>query len=719
MVKRIFFAICSLLIFPQLNSYASNEITLYVALDGNDTNSGSIDKPLATASKALEVVSILKRENENASIKVIFKEGVYYSSKPQMLSSNQSGTKCNPVVFAGLDRNKVVFHGGSKLDGNHFYLCKNKEIQRRLPEEAQGKVWVIDLKKEGITDYGVMKQHGFGTVPEPAPLELFINGETQTLARYPNSGTLKIGKIYDKGSVPRVGDFSNRGAEFGYEYDRINRWKKADEIWLHGKFSHGYNDDHLKIESIDWVKKSIKIAQPHLYGLYSSLYDDETKLMEKPSPFRGYYAYNLLEEIDQPGEYFIDRKTGKLYIYPKTDLQEAEIEVSLNESPFFSFVNASYIILENITFTCSRGLAIFINNSDNIKIDHCEFSNLGTLAISIGKMYQNNSRDFYPDGSPDLEESVEGNSTNITISNCLIHSTGTGGFRMAGGDRKNLIPGNNLVYNCQFFETDRINHTYSPSISLQGVGNIIRNCYFHDLRHQAISFMGNDHIIEYSRFDNVCTDADDSGAIYTGRDPSSRGTQIRYNYFSNIEPENKESSMAGIYFDDGSGGMMVKNNFFYKVGNPGHYRNFSAVFFHGGHDNIVDNNIFFKCEVAIGQTAWNDDRWKAFLVSPLMKERLRETVDITSRVYQDRYPELKDFFTNIGRRLNKVERNILLQSQLASSGDYFLRGNFSVDDFGDSPQHIHYDALKKYFPDIKPFPFEKCGIINDQFSEDE
>jgi len=716
MFRKQIFIINSLLIFFAFTAHAGNETDFYVSAKGNDRNPGTAGKPFATVNKAFDEVIKQRQKDKEVGIKVFFSEGVYYGIKELKLTEELSGTENNPVIFSG--DGKVIFHGGIQLNGKHFRICTQKKILDRLPEESRGKVWVIDLKKEGITDYGVLKQHGFGTVPEPAPLELFINGEQQILARYPNSGMLKIGKIYDKGSVPRNGDYSNRGAEFGFEYDRINRWKSAKDIWLYGKFSYGYNDDNLQVKSIDWNKKTIKVVQPHLYGVYSSFYDEEGKPLEKPSPFRGYYAYNLLEEIDRPGEYFLDRETGKLYIYPATPLADAKIEVSLKEYPFFSLENASNIKIEGITFTCSRGLAVYLKNSHDITIGNCTFSNLGTVAVSMGKPYRNNVKTYNLDGSPSLNQADPGDFRNITIQNCLVFNTGTGGFCVDGGGRKNLISGNNLVYNCEFYGTDRINHTYSPAVSLSGVGNTVRNCYFHDLRHQAISFMGNNHIIEYCRFDHVCTDADDSGAVYTGRDPSSRGTEIRYNYFSNIEPENKESSMCGIYFDDGSGGMIIRNNFFYKVGNPGHFMSFGAIHLHGGHDNIVKDNIFMDCKVAVGHTAWTDQRWSDNLKSPLMQKRLRADVDILSDIYQKRYPELKNYFTQPGRRLNTVEDNLLIRTTIAVSGDYMLRHNIPLEETGSTPGSLDYAPVKEYLPDIQPFPFQKCGIINGEKSEE-
>ncbi len=204
----------------------------------------------------------------------------------------------------------------------------------RLQPEIRGKVLGIDLKKAGVSDFGLMRRHGFGAVPEPAPLELFIDGQRQTLARYPNEGMLPIGHVSDPGSIPRKGDFSNRGAEFGYEYERPARWTKAADIWLHGWFSFGYNDDHLRVAQIDTVKKTIRTAQPHMYGVVSSMYVDTSKWNETAGrSLRGYYAYNLPEEIDRPGEWYLDRETGKLYLYPPENFSNAKVEVSMLEAP--------------------------------------------------------------------------------------------------------------------------------------------------------------------------------------------------------------------------------------------------------------------------------------------------------------------------------------------------------------------------------------------------
>ncbi|MEO9474395.1 MAG: right-handed parallel beta-helix repeat-containing protein [Cyclobacteriaceae bacterium] len=681
---------------------------VYVSVKGNDSFVGSIESPFLTVSKGIQELSKL---GEQDTLCINLMGGVYHFS--QTLNIHQS---IGAVILKNYNKEEVVFHGGRFLDGSGFQNVSNKKILNRLPSSGKQHLIKFNLKEVGIDDFGELKQHGFGIIPEPTAMELFINGQPQNLARYPNSDELlMIGKIYDKGSVPRDGDFTNRGAEFGFEYDRALRWKQAQDIWLHGKFSFGYNDDHLKIKSINYEKGSFDMTQPHLYGVTTSTreYIDSTNWRHLAGlSVRGYYAYNLLEEIDQPGEYYLDRRTGDLYLYPPTDLSNSTVEVSIMEDPLVVITDTKNVTLEGITFTCSRGMGVYLENSGNIRIHNCEFSNLGTVGISMGQKLQNNRRAYHLDGSPRQEYVEQGNFEEVTISDCMIFNTGTGGVILSGGDRLTLTPGNNGVYNTDFYNTDRINHAYSPAIKLYGVSNIINHCYFHDLRHQAIAFMGNDHLIEYNRFDEVCTEADDMGAIYTGRDPSSRGTTIRYNYFSNIEPEDMQTSMAGVYIDDGSGGIRILNNLFYKVGNPGHYKNFAAVFCHGGSDNEVNGNTFLDCKMAVGQSPWNDEKWSNFLESKIIQYRLLDEVDILNEAYQHRYPQLKDYFTSCDRRLNLIKSNVLVNTPLTRTGDFMIRENRWFD-YQKETDIDPYNIRDKLSP-IELFPFEQCGLKTDE-----
>ena len=85
----------------------------------------------------------------------------------------------------------------------------------RLPLESRKHVLQVDLRALGIRDFGRHRQFGHGLPVVPAPMELFWNDSVMQVARYPNIGAIDIGPIIDPGSVPRDGDYTNRGNLFG------------------------------------------------------------------------------------------------------------------------------------------------------------------------------------------------------------------------------------------------------------------------------------------------------------------------------------------------------------------------------------------------------------------------------------------------------------------------------------------------------------------------
>lgn len=63
-----------------------------------------------------------------------------------------------------------------------------------------------------------------------------------------------MGKVFDKGSVPRNGDKSNRGGTFGFDTERPARWTQAEDVRITGLFLNGYADNTVKVKSFDLVK---------------------------------------------------------------------------------------------------------------------------------------------------------------------------------------------------------------------------------------------------------------------------------------------------------------------------------------------------------------------------------------------------------------------------------------------------------------------------------
>ena len=65
---------------------------------------------------------------------------------------------------------------------------------------------------------------------------------------------------------------------------------------MHGYWFWDWSDQRHKIESIDAEKHLIAVVPPyHGYGYRKGQW---------------YYAFNLLSELDSPGEWYLDRQTG-------------------------------------------------------------------------------------------------------------------------------------------------------------------------------------------------------------------------------------------------------------------------------------------------------------------------------------------------------------------------------------------------------------------------
>ncbi len=84
-----------------------------------------------------------------------------------------------------------------------------------------------------------------------------------------------------------------------------------------GYFKAGFADDFLSVKAIDENNNTITTAQSTMFGFAAG--EDS----------RRWYAFNLLEETDSPGEYFIDRSSGILYYYPPVKPEAALLELSM------------------------------------------------------------------------------------------------------------------------------------------------------------------------------------------------------------------------------------------------------------------------------------------------------------------------------------------------------------------------------------------------------
>lgn len=636
----------------------------FVAPAGDDRNPGSIEKPFATLERARDALRERRHATNGSGPATVFLRGGSYTlTRTFELSQADSGSETAPVVYRPYRDEKVHLLGGSEVTG--FSAVKDPAVLARLASAARGKVVQVDLWALGIRDFGEMKPRGFGKANIPSGLEFFLDAKPMPLARWPNNDWTKIASASG----------GEGGVRFGYQGDRPRRWGQAEDLWLHGYWAWDWADTYVKVTNIDTETRELVVREPHDFGYKAGA---------------RYYALNLLEELDEPGEWYLDRRKGLLYFWPPAPVAPGSAYVSIIPT-IISAYNADNVTIQGMTIEYCRANAVVLHGGSNTRIVGCTIRNAGNAGVRI-------------DGG--TKNGVEGSE---------IYQCGEGGIVLSGGDRQTLAAGGNFAVNNRIHDFSRWVRTYTPGIDLYGVGNRVAHNLIYDAPHTAILLHGNEHLVEYNEIHHVCLETSDAGAFYMGRDYSERGNIIRYNYFHDLNL----GDVQAIYLDDFASGTTVFGNVVYKAGR--------ALQVGGGRDNRVENNIFIDCREAAFLDARGTSWYKKYfdgtdttLTARLAAVRYREPP------YSVRYPELPRLYEKDPARPegNIFKHNIsvggpLLELKEGVTTDMVqMASNLENRDPGFVDRARGNFQLKKGSPafrlGFKRIPMERIGVVREE-----
>ncbi len=637
---------------------------LYVSPAGDDSNPGTRANPLASLAGARSAIRTMKRD---APVTAHFAAGTYFIARPEEFGAQDSGTPGAPIIYQADPGSVVRLTGGKDITG--WKPVADPAVLARLPEESRGRVQVADLRAAGFTDPGKLQPRGFGTGKPGAEAELFFNDTPTTLARWPNKGF--------RGAKGKEGDRT-----VIVDTDRMSRWTAEAEPWVFAYWHHDWAEVYEPLAGVDPAKSAI-------------LRGDKVKAVYGVTPSKArWYAYNLLAELDEPGEYYIDRTNSLIYFLPPKSGGHTVLSIA---DGLLRGNGLSHVTFRGFTMEACRGSAIVLNGGANCSVTGCTVRNTGLHGISAsgGRAHE--------------------------VYGCDIYQTGGGGIHMSGGDRATLTPAGHNLENNHVHHFGRRFRTYEPGISVSGVGNRIAHNLIHDAPHMALSAGGNDHVVEFNEIHNAVEESGDAGAYYVGRDWTQRGNILRHNYFHDILGSTGYGGMT-IYLDDQHCGHTIYGNLFERC--------MQSVFIGGGDDNVVSNNIFLDCI----KSAHLDNRgmgWqKAATDDPKGELRTRlNAMPYKNDLWKSRYPAL----TNVLEDDPGVPKRNVFSGNISAGGKWYdiaasIRQHQTVEKnlaFDDDPGWItlHKDSdgrpRRLEFKDpaavreigFKPLPLEKMGLV--------
>ena len=581
--------------------------TFYISSAGNDNAAGTRENPFASLKAARNAARYWRRKDDNAeTAEIILLPGIYPVTETLELDREDSNT-----VIRGEIQGTARLYGGKELKG--FELVTDPEVLAILPEEARGKVYQCDLKQNGITDFGKLQELDgcFKQDPHPA-LECFCNGERLELSRWPKTGFLR------PKSLVQAGEFGGLTSILEYDSPRHERWINAEELWLFGYFHWLWADATIKVESIDPEKKLL--IMEHAYTTPCGGMDNTQGIT--------YYAFNLLEELSEPGEYYLRRSTGILYFIPPCPIEEVTLEIGMFDQEMICAERTEKLTIRDLDFDTGRLNGLVIRNCKDVLIAGCEISRFAGIGLYV--------RD----------------SLRCRIVDNDIHSLGRTAIDIrCETNRETLTPEENEIRNNHLHDTGKLVHTYTPPLRIFGCGNIIANNTMYNCPSSAIRIDGNDMIVEYNDIHSVDLESDDQGATDTMGNPTYRGLVFRYNYIHEIGKRYSEKVVcgaAGIRLDDMISGAEIYGNIFERCSN-GH---FGAVQMNSGRDNRIHDNLFFDCRYAISG-GWSP--YNRHFIN--MRNGNSNSAFYFNELYLTRYPELKNVMDWNGT--NYVEKNVL------------------------------------------------------------
>ncbi len=428
--------------------------TVYAAPDGDDSASGTIEKPLKTIAAALQRTRAFKAGAQKA---IILSGGQYYNVHANLQAGDSGLTiraahGTTPILYGG----RMV--KGWQKDGD-FYSAELAGVQ------------------EGQWDFRA----------------LIVDHQLRPRARYPRQGAFKHLSEFNVRWLSTIGNGWER-APTAEELTTM-KYKKGDlGVWLDVKNAeltiyHAWDESIVGLRALDDCTHTVRFSNPsgHPPGSFGAGFEKA----------KTYVVWNIREGMTEPGQWYLDRSHGKLVYWPLPgeDMNRVEVIAPVAETIFTLAQGTNNVTIEGLTLSCTTtplitggfGAGAFQGAIQGQNVNHCNFHRL-------------------------VVEHVGGWAIGITgddnkITHCEIHHTGAGAIQHAGANLE--------IFNTHIHHIGLI---YPSAIGILGGGKgvIIRHNEIHHTPYSGIHCSSAGALIESNLFYDTMQVLNDGAAIYIG-----------------------------------------------------------------------------------------------------------------------------------------------------------------------------------------------------------
>jgi len=540
-------------------------LELHVAPDGNDAFSGKLaeandaktDGPLASLAGARDAIRALKKAGPlpAGGVTVHVAAGTYFLDKTFELTKEDSGTTDSPIVYRAAQGQKVRILGGRPISGFVPY---------------RGQILKADVATQGFK--GVRFR------------QLLFDGQRQPMARWPNfdpQNPYGGGWAYIDGKPGKHEDVANQSTtSFHYRKSDARTWSRPQDGEVFVFPGYNYWNNILPIKNVDAKTCTIELGSPASYGL---------------TPGDRYYVQGLIEELDAPGEWYLDSSTETLYFWPPEPLKDQTVSAPVLDTLIALGPETAFVTIRGFDLACCSKTAVMLTKTADCLL-------AGNTIHHVGD--QRGSGVVVLGG---FRNGVAGND---------IHNVGSNAIGLSGGDRKSLTAADNYADN-NYIHHPGVFYKQGVGVSIKGVGLRASHNLIHDCPRMGIMVGdgSNNVTIEYNHIRHINMETEDSGAIYVfGRDwLNARGTRIAYNFCHDSIGYGRQGDKWlspyytwCIYLDDNTCGVDVIGNIMARA-------YLAGVHLHNARDNHIENNIIVDCRKhQVQYSGWFEEHrfWK-------------------------------------------------------------------------------------------------------------